>query len=336
MAILDYLKKLNPILAVSGKETAMADAIKELISPYVDEISTDPMGNLLAVKRSVNAKESFMLSAHMDHIGFIVMEIDDKGRVRLAPIGGINAASYAYSTIIFESGIKGVLVPDSGTPLSDLKVEKMYADLGAKSKKDIEKKVKIGDRCAVFAPIMKLLNGRISGSFQDNKISCAVLIETAKRISEIKELPYNICFAFTVQEEVGCRGAKTAAYNIDPLYAINVDIYPAGDTPGGKGGLSLGGGAAIKVKDASVICSVTMLEHLKRCAVDNKIPYQIEVGTSGGTDTSSILTSRGGVIAGAVSIPLRYTHTQAETADISDAEKTVELITKAVTEEICR
>ncbi|MBE6551159.1 MAG: M42 family metallopeptidase [Ruminococcaceae bacterium] len=336
MAVSELIRKLNPVLAVSGKESAMADAIAEIIKPYVDEINVDPMGNLLAVKKAVNANESIMLSAHMDHIGFMVMEIDDKGRARIAPLGGINSAAYAYSTIIFESGIKGLLVPDSGTAAGDLKPEKLYVDFGAKSKKDIEKKVKIGDRCAVFSPVLKLLNNRISGSFQDNKIGCVCLIEAAKQIAEMKDLPYNVCYAFTAQEEVGCRGAKTAAYTLDPSYAINVDVYPAGDVPGGKSGLSLGGGTAIKIKDASVICSYIMVDHMKNCASDDKIPYQIEVASSGGTDTSAVLTSRGGVIAGALSVPLRYTHTQAEMLDISDVDNTVKLLVKASTTKVCR
>ena len=123
---------------------------------------------------------------------------------------------------------------------------------------------------------------------------------------------------------------------LDPSYAINVDVYPAGDVPGGKGGLSLGSGTAIKIKDASVICSYTMVEHLKECASEDKIPYQIEVANSGGTDTSVVLTSRGGVVAGALSVPLRYTHTQAEMLEISDVDNTVKLLVKAATSKVCR
>jgi len=334
MSTFDIIKKLSGVPAVSGKEGNMASELEKLMAPFVDECFTDNMGNLICKKNYPGAKENFLLTAHMDHIGFMVMEIDDKGRARLASLGGVNAVAYAYCTVVFESGIKGLLVPESGVSPADIRPEKLYVDFGAKSAKEVEKKLKVGDRGAVFSPVTRLLGKRITGSFQDNKIGCACLVLAAEKLSKKTSLPCNMVYAFTAQEEVGCRGSKVAAYNADPLYAVNVDIYPTGDTIGGKGTLSLGGGAAIKMKDASVICSQIMYDHLRKTASEQKIPYQIEVGLSGGTDTSSVLVSRRGVIAGALSVPTRFTHTQAEMIDLDDAENVVSLLCAAAEKEV--
>ncbi|MEA4831630.1 putative aminopeptidase YsdC [bioreactor metagenome] len=333
MKIYDTLKKFNAVLSVSGSEQEMAKTITEIISPFVDEIHADAMGNLIALKKSTRENaEKLMLSAHMDHIGFMVMDIDSDGRARVAPIGGISAIAASYSVVSFASGLKGVLVPESGTAAADIKAEKLYVDFGTPGKKAIEKKVRIGDVCAVCLPLTRLSGGCVSGSFMDNKISCACLIETARELASGKELslPYDVYFVFTAQEEVGCRGAKTAAYSIAPDYGINVDIYPAADVIGGKSGLKLGAGPSIKIKDASVLCTFPMIKHLKASAEEADIKYQIEVATFGGTDTSSVITSHGGVMAGAISIPTRHTHSQVEMLKLSDAENAVELLTASV------
>lgn len=314
------LKELIKVHGVSGRESAVAKVIADKIRPYVDEVSADALGNLIALKKgSRKEKKKHMLCAHMDEIGFIVTYIEDNGYLRVSNIGGIRFIPSAYLPVIFENGLRGVIAPEEDLEKKeDYCATKFYIDIGAKDKKDAEKRVKIGD-CAVIEPSMiRLAGARIAARPIDDRMGCAILLDIAKRIGEPKD---DVYFVFSVQEEVGCRGAKTAAFAIEPDDALVFDVTGTGDVPGAKPmAVSLGKGAAIKVKDSSVICDVEMVERLKELAQAKKIPYQMEILTYGGTDTSSIQSSGLGAKAGALSIPTRNIHTAMEIIDMHDAE----------------
>lgn len=314
----NFLKQIISIPAVSGRESELLEKIRTLVAPYVDECSFDNLGNLMALKKgsSENAK-SIMLCAHADEIGFMATYIEDNGFIRVSNIGGINFVSAAYTKVVFENGTKGVIVPE-GKVKEPQKADSYYIDIGADSKKMAEKKIKIGDVAVCEASVDKLMGKRIVGRPFDDRIGCAVLFDIARTIEKPK---HNIWFVFSTQEEVGCRGAKTAANRISPDCALVFDVTGTGDTIGAKPmAVKLGDGAAIKVKDASVICDHETVEALVELAKTNKIPYQCEILTYGGTDTSSIQVSGSGARAAALSIPSRYIHSSVEMVDLKDAE----------------
>ena len=328
------LKDIMCCPSVSGRETSVAEKIKSYIAPLTDENYIDPMGNLIAVKYGngvESEKKRIMLCAHMDEIGFLVTYIEDNGFLRIAPIGGISYLASAFSEVVSEKGVPGVFVPETGTAAGDLKGEKMYIDIGAKTKKDAERKVKIGDFFVVAPYVKKMMGTRVFGRPFDDRIGCAVLIEIARTMGDCK---HDVYYVFSVQEEVGCRGSKTSAYTVEPDYAIAYDVTGTGDTIGAKHmACKIGDGAAIKIKDSSVICDVATVNRLTEVAKANKIKYQHEILLYSGTDTSSMQAARGGCRAAALSIPSRYIHSGVEVIDMADAEACVEL-TKAFLEEI--
>ncbi len=314
------LKELIKVHGVSGRESAVAKVIADKIRPYVDEVSYDALGNLIARKKGSGAeKKKHMLCAHMDEIGFIVTYIEDNGYLRVSNIGGIRFIPSAYMPVVFESGLHGVVAPEEDLEKKeDYRATRFYIDIGAKDKKDAEKRVKIGD-CAVIEPsLIRLAGARVAARPIDDRIGCAILLDIAKKLGEPKD---DVYFVFSVQEEVGCRGAKTAAFAIEPDDALVFDVTGTGDVPGAKPmAIRLGDGAAIKVKDSSVICDADLVSRLKELAKVRKIPYQMEILTYGGTDTSSIQTTGLGAKAGALSIPTRNIHTAMEIIDMHDAE----------------
>lgn len=314
-------------LGVSGRESGIAEVIKAKIAPYVDEVSVDALGNVIAHKKGPAGAKKLMFAAHMDEIGFFVTAVDDGGRVRFSNAGGIRYNTSCYHEVVFENGTRGILVTDDNA--SSFNGDNAYVDLGVKTKKEAERKVKTGDTFAVLSEVRKLTAKRLAGRPFDDRIGCAILIEAAMRA---KETAYDTYYVFTVQEEVGCRGAEVAAYAIMPDIAIAVDITKTGDTPGSlKMDVKLGGGAAIKVKDSSVIADPKLVDKMIDVCKSEKIKYQLEILTAGGTDTSKMQSAGAGCSAGCISIPTRYAHTPVEMIDMDDVEACVEL-TKALVE----
>ena len=316
--MLDLIKKLVSAFSVAGSEDALRSIIEKEITPFTDSISVDAIGNLIAFKKGENSSKKLMIAAHMDEIGFVVTYIEDSGIIRVSNVGGINQISSSGHTVLFGNGTSGVLAAEANTKPQDIKMNNLFIDIGAKSKKEAEKKVKIGDVCAVAPAFKRLLGGRYAAKAFDDRIGCAVAAEAAR---SVKKTAYDTYYVFTVQEEVGCRGSKPAANSILPDYAVAIDVTTAGDTPGVKGlSVRLGGGAAIKIKDRSVICSKVITDRLTALAEKNSIKYQYEVLTVGGTDTSSMQVAGSGCAAGAISIPARYIHTPREVLDIADVK----------------
>ena len=331
--ILDILEKLVNTVSVSGNEEKISGVIRELIQTgnYADEIKNDVLGNLIVLKKSgeINS-EKVMLAAHMDEIGFIATFIEDSGYIKISPVGGIDWKAVAYGEVLFSNGIRGIIAPEEKVKPNDYKSDKFYIDIGAHDKAGAEKKIKVGDVCTLAPKIIKLSDGRIAASKLDNKIACAVLICVLAGLKDIK-INKDLYFVFTVQEELGLRGAKTAAQSIMPDYALAVDVTDTGDVPECAPMASkLGGGASIKLMDRSVICHKDMINLLMKTAKENNIKYQSEIMTAGGTDTAAMQSAGAGSIAGAVSIPARYIHTGVEMCDMNDVRACIDLLTETL------
>ena len=318
-------KLLSAGIGVSGYEAGIASLLAEEMRPLVDEVYTDAMGNLICLKKgSDETPRAVMLSAHMDEIGFVVNYIEENGFLRVAPIGGIDYTAAAYAEVIFENGVRGVLVAESDRKAGEAPTaDKCYVDIGAGSRREAEKKVQIGDTLALLPHLTRLTGGRVCGRPLDNRVGCAVLLEVARALPV---LPYDVYFVFSVQEEVGCRGARPAAFAVAPELALNVDVTGTGDTVGAKPmAVKLGAGVAVKVKDSSVICHREVVSGLLEVAKSQHIPAQSEILTYGGTDTSAVQMTGLGCRAGALSVPCRYIHSGNELLDLADAKAAVAL-----------
>ncbi|NLL66897.1 MAG: M42 family metallopeptidase [Clostridiaceae bacterium] len=318
----EIINKLTRTFGPSGNEGNVAVLISEMLKGKVDEIKTDALGNLICIKKGSGKK--IMLAAHMDEIGVIVSYIDDKGFLRFGGVGGINPFVILGQRVVFENGTVGVIWYEENIDnIKNIKLEKMYIDIGAKSVKEAEELVNVGDM-AVFEAGTVLQNGRIISKAMDNRIGCAILIKMA--LNEPKT-DNEIYYVFTVQEEVGLRGARTAAFGIVPDMALAVDVTTTGDTPECKPmSVSIGNGPTIKIKDRSVIAHPEIKDRLIKCAKEENIPHQFEILMQGGTDAGSIHTTAGGIPSGGVSIPTRNIHNTAEIVDMKDVENAVKLL----------
>ena len=323
------IKKVVCCPGVSGNEKQIAALLEKEVAPYVDETYTDALGNLIAIKYGNlpdGERKKLLYCGHMDEIGFIVTYIEDNGFIRFAPIGGINFVAAAFSHVVFANGEKGILVPEAGTQASALAADKCVVDIGASSAKEASRKVKIGDCFSLAHNLSKLGSNRAVGRPIDDRIGCAIMIETAKRLAE--NCPHDMYYVFSVQEEVGCRGARPAGFAIAPDVAIAFDVTGTGDAQGSKPmAVKLGGGAAIKIKDGSVICSGEVVAKLQKLAKEQKITAQNEILLYGGTDTSVLQAAGIGSYAGCISIPSRYIHSGVEMIDLRDVDACTDLAT---------
>ena len=323
----DTLKTLCLAYGPTGNEYHVAEIIKGMIAPYVDEMKMDAMGNLIAVKKGQEGGKRLMLAAHMDHIGFVVTDIDEKGFARVHNVGGIRKANSLYRKVVFENGVCGILAAeDRDHNVADRDMTKLFIDLGAASKEEALKLVQPGDFAVYAGEFTELQNNLVAGTAMDDRAGCAIEIETLKRLGETKN---EIIAVFTVQEEVGCRGAQAAAFDVAPDMGIALDVTLCGDTPKGpRIAVKIGEGIAVKILDSSLICHPGVVKAMEEAAERAGAKYQREVLTAGGTDASSIQRSRGGVPSGVLSIPCRYVHSPNETVSLDDMENGVKLLTE--------
>ncbi len=312
------IKELTQSFGPSGREYEVSDIISNEVKKYADEVYTDALGNIIAHKKGDGKK--IMLAAHMDEIGIVATFIEDNGFIRFSNIGGVYVKRLLNRRVQFQNGVIGVI--DTEADNKDMKLSKLYIDIGATDKKSAETKIAIGDM-AVFVGEYVETDEVIISKALDNRIGCAALLDVMKTAQGDNDL----YFTFTSQEEVGLRGSRTAAYGIAPEYALAVDVTDTGDTPGcEKMAVKLGGGAAVKVMDRSVICHHEVRELLIELAKRNDIPYQLEVLTDGGTDAGAIHTSRDGVKTGGISLPTRYIHSPSEMISKKDYNAAVALL----------
>jgi putative aminopeptidase FrvX len=316
----DLLKELCESFGPSGQEDRVRDTILQKIKPYCDYIKVDKMGNVIAIKDG--SGEKLMLAAHMDEIGIIITSVDNKGFLRFSNVGGMSPFNLLGERVIFDNGTVGVFGREKIDDMKDLKLNRLFIDIGAASKDEAFKKVQIGDMGVIFRDC-RITDDNVISKALDDRVGCAVLINAMKNIHKPK---FKTFFVFTVQEEVGLRGAKTSAYGIEPDLAVSVDVTLTGDTPEApKMAVELGKGPAIKIKDNSIICHPKVKDALIAAAKRKNIPYQLEVLEMGGTDSGAIHLTRSGVPSGGLSIPTRYVHTPSEMANLTDIKQCVEL-----------
>lgn len=322
MELLELIQTLNAAHGPSGDEGGIRERLAELARPLADEISTDTMGNLIV--RKLGSGPRVMLCAHMDSIGFIVTHVEENGFLRVSRLGGISPKEAAYTPVRFAGGARGVIVPEEKVDFGKLKLDECYVDIGAKDRETALKAVAVGDTMIYDSPCFTN-QGKVVSPYLDNRISCAILL---KVLEEMELCPNDLYVVFTVQEEVGLRGAKPAAWAVDPDYAVVVDVTDVDDTPGSEkcGTVRLGKGPAIKIMDSSVICHPDMIQKLESQAKALDMPTQRDIMRAGGTDAGVMHTTRIGVRTGGVSVPCRYIHTPVEMADLQDARDCAKLL----------
>ena len=321
MDMMKTLTELTSAFGPSGCENEISQVIQRLAEPYVDEISRDVMGNLICHKRGNGPK--VMFSAHMDSIGLVATHIDEKGFIHVGAIGGIRPARVLFAPVKFQNGTKGLVCADAGAALDKLKMSDLLIDIGAADGEEAKKLVQVGD-IAVYDTAARTAAGRVISSYLDNRIGCLVLLLT---MAQLGERSNDLYFVFSTQEEVGCRGAKTAAWAIDPDYGVAVDVCGTDDMPGSKHEVTAqcGKGAAVNVMDRSVICHPEMVNQLLALAHEKGIPVQKSGSRMGGTDAGPIHQTRAGVYTGGISIPCRYTHSPTELVDLGDVRACADL-----------
>ncbi|MBI5031079.1 MAG: M42 family metallopeptidase [Chloroflexi bacterium] len=320
----DLTKRITEIFGPSGHEQLVRDFIRDEIKGMVDEIRVDALGNLIARKKGTGAtpRKKIMLAAHMDEIGVIVTHVDEKGFLRFAPIGGVNPINLNGSRCRFANGVTGVFGREvKNTSNTEVKLDKMFIDVGATNA--VDSTIGVGDAAGFWRDFADL-GDRIVSKAMDDRIGCVVLIETLK---QLKKSIDDVYFVFTVQEEVGLRGATTSAFGVQPDLAIAVDVTGTGDTPeANRMAIALGKGPAIKVKDSGMLAHPAVKNLLADTAKEAKIPYQFEVLVGGTTDAMAMQTTREGVPAGCLSIPTRYIHSPSEMVDFNDVQNAVKLL----------
>jgi tetrahedral aminopeptidase len=337
----DLLKRLCETPGVPSREEQMRALVIGELRPLVDEITVDPMGNAIGVKHGAGGPR-VMIAAHMDEIGFLVKFIDDKGFIRLQPVGGWDPRNMVAQRVYVHGfagrSLLGTLMP-AAKPIHLLtqeelnkppKIEEFFVDLGLPAD-EVKALIEVGDMVTMARTAERVGNTVVSKTL-DNRVSVFVMIEALRALGE------HACEVFavaTTQEEVGLRGATTSAYELEPDIGIAVDITLANDFPGPadfEHVTRLGQGAAIKIMDSSLLCHPKLVRHFRDVAEKHGIPYQLEILSRGGTDAGGIQRSRGGVPSFTLSIPTRYVHTVNEMAAISDIEACIELLARYLEE----
>ncbi len=330
------LKKICEVPGTSGFEKDIRNLVLKELKGLADDVSVDNMGNIHAVKKGKKNKR-VMVAAHMDEIGFIVTHIDDKGFLKFTTLGGFDPKTLTAQRVIVHGkkdliGVMGskpihIMTPEERnkvTPISDY-----FIDLGL-PKKEVEKYVTVGTPVTRQRELIEMGNC-VNCKSLDNRVSVFILIETLRGL---KNIPYDLHAVFSVQEEVGLRGAQTAAIKVQPDFGFGLDTTIAFDTPGARPHekcTELGGGTAIKIMDASTICDYRMVAYMKEIAIKNKIKWQPELLVAGGTDTAPVQRyTAGGSIAGAVSIPTRHIHQVIEMCDKDDIAASIKLLSECI------
>jgi endoglucanase len=322
MDMMNTLAELVSAFGPSGAEKGVASVIEKVAAQYCDEVSRDTMGNLICHKKGCGPK--VMFAAHMDSIGLVATHIDEKGFVHVGAIGGVAPKEVLYTPVRFQNGTCGMIGAAEDADAAKLKMSDLFIDIGAAGREEAERLVRVGD-VAVYNTQTVDACGRVISPYLDNRVSCLVLLMAMEKLGQVEN---DLYFVFTSQEEVGIRGAKTAAWAIDPDYGIAVDVTASDDEPGSKHLVSsvFGGGAAVKVMDSSVICHPQMVDKLMSLAEEKGIKAQRDVIRAGGTDAGAIHLTRAGVYTGGISIPCRYIHTPTEMVDKGDVKACADLV----------
>jgi endoglucanase len=340
MSIVEVLEKLSNACGVAGREDEVRKIVRDSLKTYVDEISEDKLGNIIAVKKGKKSAPRVMLAAHMDEIGLFVKTITKEGFLQFTKIGGIDDRILLGQKVMVHTekgplhGIIGSKPPHIQKEEERKKVltyDELFIDIGAESQEEAKKMgVKIGDPVSFDIKFAKIGNDVVVGKAFDDRVGCAIMIETMKMLKQTECTVYAVG---TVQEEVGLRGATVAAFGIYPDVGIALDVTVAGDVPGVKeveAPVKMRKGPAIEVADMGLITHPKVLRLLVEAAEENNIPYQLETGLPGSTDAARIALTREGVPSGVVSVPTRYIHSPASMASLKDMENAVKLTVAAL------
>ena len=331
------LAEICEVAGAPGYEQRVRELVLKNIKNEVDAIETDNIGNIYAIKKGKDSSKRVMIAAHMDEIGFMVKYIDDKGFLRFHTLGGFDPKTLTAQRVIVH-GKKDLIGVMGSKPIHIMKAEErnknvqisdFFIDLGL-PKEEVEKYISIGDVITRDRQLIEM-GDCVNCKSIDNRVAVYILIEALKAL---KECPYDVYGVFSVQEEVGIRGANVAAHNINPTFGFGLDTTIAYDLPDSKPEeqiTKLGGGVAIKLMDASTICDYRMVQYQKQIAEKYKIKWQPEVLPMGGTDTAGIQRmGKTGAIAGAISIPTRHLHQVIEMAHKADIEASILLLKHAL------
>lgn len=318
------IKQLSDMSGVSGYENNVGEFVKSLFSKYCDEVTGDNMGNVIAIKKSkAQNPYKLMIEAHMDEIGLMVTNIDDNGFLSFTTVGGIDARILLANEVTVHGkkdlfGIIGakpphVLTADERT--KTVPVDKLYIDIGYDKKSAMEL-VSPGDVVTFKNKFLELKNGIVSTKSQDDRTSVAILYSVMKKLCNV-DCPYDLYFVASVQEEVGLRGAKTAAYGINPDMAIVIDVCHASTPDSGSDGVYDFGSGAIITKGPNI--NPNLLKRVLTALDNNGIGYEIDIeGGDTGTDAWAVQVSRCSIPTVLFSVPLRYMHTPVETVSTED------------------
>ena len=334
MINVSLLKKICEIPGAPGFEQRIRRFVMDEVTSLVDDISIDNMGSIIAVKKGRHSKK-VMVAAHLDEISFIVTHVDDDGFLRIHTLGGFDPKTLTAQRVIVH-GRQDIMGVMGSKPIHIMKAEERnkapqiqdyFIDVGMK-KEEVEKIVSVGDPVTRERELIEI-GSCVNSKSIDNRVSVFILIEALRELQK-QELPYDVYGVFTVQEEVGIRGAMSAAHRIDPDFGIALDTTIAFDVPGAQPHemvSRLGYGAAIKIMDSSAISDYRMVNYLKELAYKHTIKWQPEILPAGGTDTMGIQRfGKHGSIAGAISIPTRHIHSVIEMAHKEDIRNCIDLL----------
>lgn len=333
----DLLKRICETPGIPGREDAVRELVVAEMSSLVDEVRVDALGNVIGVRRGSGGPR-VMVAAHMDEIGFLVKHIDEKGFIRIHPVGGFDPRVLPAQRV-FVHGFAGETLRGalgvSTKPIhlldpSDIKppkIEDLFVDVGLPAD-EVRAKVEIGDMITLEGPVERI-GAHVFGKSFDDKICVFQMIEALRALDG--PTTAEIVAVATTQEEVGLRGAQTSAYSVDPDIAVALDITLAMDIPGTSDQdvvTRVGGGCAIKIMDSSSISNYKLVQHVRQIARDAGIAHQFEILPRGGTDAGAMQRTRAGVPAITLSIPTRYVHTVNEMCAVSDIQASIDLLAR--------
>ncbi len=338
----ELFKTLCEATGAPGFEGKIREIVREIMEPLADSLSIDHMGNLVALIKGKSSEKSIMCAAHLDEIGFMVRHIDDNGFIRILPLGGFDPKTLTAQRVTVHGrkdlpgcmGVKPIHVMSVEERGKMPQITDYVVDVGM-SKEEVEKYVRVGDSITRIGDLIEM-GDCVNVKSIDNRGGCYLLIEAVKAMREQNVLPdYDLYAVFTVQEEVGLRGAQVATLSIQPTFAIALDVTIAFDTPGSSPHekcSTLGDGAAIKLYDGTMITDRRIVDFMTALAVEAEIPYQYEMLCAGGTDAGAMQKfTSGGSVTGAISLPVRNVHQSIEMAHKGDIDACVTLLESCFT-----
>lgn len=331
------LKELSEAVGVSGQESAVRQLILPAIEGHAADIRIDPLGNVTAIQRGTGGGLRVMLAAHMDEIGFMVTGFDGDGLVRFTAVGGVDERILPGLRVrLGDQAVAGVVIwapiHKTAGQNSAVQIKNLRIDIGASSKDEAQGRVKLGDRVAFEGRFLELSPNMVRGKAFDDRVGCALLVDI------VQGGPYacDVLAAFTVQEEIGLRGARVAARILKPEVALALEGTTANDIPDPLAdpdeevepnpACRLGAGPALTLMDRSLIADPRLLAFLRRTAEAEGIPYQLKTALGGGTDAGAIHLTNSGVPSAVISVPCRYIHSPAALLNRDDYAHTLRLV----------